>query len=138
MHEIIVRGATIIHGSGRKAFTGGVAIDGLARSAARRGRRDITADGLLVTPGWVDIDTHYDGQATWNPILAPSSWHGVPTVLFGNAASASRRSAPIMRRADHPQIAERSLTNKHLSANASRSKAHVAITRGKGAVLIDN
>ena len=44
----------------------------------------IDADGLLVTPGWVDVHTHYDGQATWDPILAPSSWHGVTTILFGN------------------------------------------------------
>ena len=44
----------------------------------------IDADGLLVTPGWVDVHTHYDGQATWDPVLAPSSWHGVTTILFGN------------------------------------------------------
>jgi N-acyl-D-aspartate/D-glutamate deacylase len=52
--------------------------------AARRGLDEIAADGLLVTPGWVDVHTHYDGQATWDPILAPSSWHGVTTILFGN------------------------------------------------------
>ena len=37
-----------------------------------------------MTPGWVDVHTHYDGQATWDPVLAPSSWHGVTTILFGN------------------------------------------------------
>jgi N-acyl-D-aspartate/D-glutamate deacylase len=47
-------------------------------------RRTIKADGLLVTPGWVDVHTHYDGQAVWDPILAPSIWHGVTTVVMGN------------------------------------------------------
>ena len=56
------------------------------KSAARPGpgRREIDANGLLVTPGWVDVHTHYDGQATWDPVLAPSSWHGGTTILFGN------------------------------------------------------
>jgi hypothetical protein len=51
---------------------------------AGRARRVIDADGLLVTSGWVDVHTHYDGQATWDPMLASSSWHGVTTILFGN------------------------------------------------------
>jgi N-acyl-D-amino-acid deacylase len=46
--------------------------------------RTIDADGLLVTPGWVDVHTHYDGQVTWDPELAPSSWHGVTTLVMGN------------------------------------------------------
>jgi N-acyl-D-aspartate/D-glutamate deacylase len=47
-------------------------------------RRDVNAEGLLITPGWVDIHTHYDGQATWDPAMTPSSWHGVTTTIFGN------------------------------------------------------
>jgi N-acyl-D-amino-acid deacylase len=88
MHDTVIRGGTIIDGTGQKAFPGDVAIDG-GRITAVGGKagpahRDIAADGLLVTPGWVDIHTHYDGQATWDAVLAPSSWHGVTTILFGN------------------------------------------------------
>ena len=54
-----------------------------ARSTARAGS-EIDADGLLVTPGWVDIHTHYDGQATWDDVLAPTAWHGVTTLVMGN------------------------------------------------------
>ena len=48
------------------------------------GHREVDADGALVAPGWVDIHTHYDGQATWDDHLAPSSWHGVTTIVMGN------------------------------------------------------
>ena len=61
--------------------------DGLVTTVGRvagRGARELDADGLLVTPGWVDVHTHYDGQATWDPMLTPSSWHGVTTVVTGN------------------------------------------------------
>ena len=88
MHDIVIRGGTLIDGSGKAAFTGDIAIaDGrIAAVGGKQGpaRRDIDATGLLVTPGWVDIHTHYDGQAMWDPLLAPSCWHGVTTVMFGN------------------------------------------------------
>ena len=88
MHDIVIRGGTIVDGTGRAAFTGDVAVDGgrlaTVGGKAGPGRRVIDAGGLLVTPGWVDVHTHYDGQATWDPILAPSSWLGVTTILFGN------------------------------------------------------
>lgn len=88
MHSTVIRGGTIVDGTGRPAFTGDVALDGdrIAQVGGKAGpgRREIRADGLLVTPGWVDAHTHYDGQATWDPVLAPSSWHGVTTILFGN------------------------------------------------------
>jgi N-acyl-D-aspartate/D-glutamate deacylase len=88
MHDIVIRGGTIIDGTGKSAFTGDVAIaDGrIVGVGGRQGpaRRDIDAAGLLVTPGWVDVHTHYDGQAMWDPLLAPSCWHGVTTVMFGN------------------------------------------------------
>jgi N-acyl-D-amino-acid deacylase len=88
MHDIVIRGGTILDGTGSEAFAGDVAVDGGKISQvggkAGPGRREIDADGLLITPGWVDVHTHYDGQATWDPVLAPSSWHGVTTILFGN------------------------------------------------------
>jgi N-acyl-D-amino-acid deacylase len=88
MHDIVIRGGTIIDGTGKAPFTGDVAIEGerIVGVGGRQSpaRRDIDATGLLVTPGWVDVHTHYDGQAMWDPLLAPSCWHGVTTALFGN------------------------------------------------------
>jgi N-acyl-D-aspartate/D-glutamate deacylase len=88
MHDMVIRGGTIVDGSGKPAFAGDIAIDGpritCVGGNAGAGKREIKADGMLVTPGWVDVHTHYDGQATWDTELAPSSWHGVTTILFGN------------------------------------------------------
>ncbi len=88
MADLIIRGGTLIDGSGAARREGDVAItDGYITAVGDvpgRGRREIDAKGALVTPGWVDIHTHYDGQATWDPVLAPSSWHGVTTVVMGN------------------------------------------------------
>jgi N-acyl-D-aspartate/D-glutamate deacylase len=88
MHDIVIRGGTIIDGTGKAATTGDLAIDGgvIAAVGGKQGpgKREINADGQLVTPGWVDVHTHYDGQAMWDPLIAPSCWHGVTTVMFGN------------------------------------------------------
>ena len=88
MHDIVIRGGSIVDGTGKAAFTGDIAIAGgrVAAVGGKQGpaKRDIDADGLLVTPGWVDVHTHYDGQAMWDSLLAPSCWHGVTTVMFGN------------------------------------------------------
>ena len=88
MYDLIVRNGTVIDGTGRERFNADVAIaDGkIAKigEIAESAEQEIDATGKLVTPGWVDIHTHYDGQATWDPLLAPSSWHGVTTVVMGN------------------------------------------------------
>ncbi|MEE2783105.1 MAG: amidohydrolase family protein [Pseudomonadota bacterium] len=88
MYDLIIRHGTIIDGSGKARYTGDIAIENEKIVAVGTVTGDATetidATGLLVTPGWVDVHTHYDGQATWDPILAPSSWHGVTTVVMGN------------------------------------------------------
>ena len=88
MHDLIIRNATLITGDGTPRSHGDVAITGDRIAAVGkvdgRAQREINAKGMLVTPGWVDIHTHYDGQATWDPLLAPSSWHGVTTAIMGN------------------------------------------------------
>ncbi len=92
MHDMVIRNGTIVDGTGAAAFTGDIAIDGgrisaVATAAGSKigpGRQEVDATGLHVTPGFVDIHTHYDGQATWDSEMAPSSWHGVTTVVMGN------------------------------------------------------
>ena len=86
--ELVIRNGTIVDGTGAPGYVGDVAIDGGVITAVgavdERGTREIDADGLLVTPGFVDIHTHFDGQVTWDPIVAPSSLHGVTTIAMGN------------------------------------------------------
>jgi N-acyl-D-aspartate/D-glutamate deacylase len=88
MHDLVLRNASIVDGTGAPSFRGDIAIDGdrivAVGGSAGPGRREIDAQGRIVTPGWVDIHTHYDGQVSWDPYLTPSSWHGVTTVVMGN------------------------------------------------------
>lgn len=97
MHDLVIRNATLIDGTGDERRRADIAIDGEHITAVERrdgsasdtervsaGRREIDADGLIVTPGWVDIHTHYDGQVTWDPDVAPSSVNGVTSILLGN------------------------------------------------------
>ena len=88
MHDIVIRNAQLVDGTGTPQRIADVAVNNGVFSEVGtklgKGKREINADGLLLTPGWVDIHTHYDGQALWDPHLAPSSWHGVTTAVFGN------------------------------------------------------
>ena len=88
MHDLVIRNGTIVDGTGSSPTTGDVAIDGASLAAVGTvegpGRRELDADGAVVAPGWVDIHTHYDGQVSWDPVVAPSSEHGVTTVVMGN------------------------------------------------------
>ena len=88
MHELVIKNAKIVDGTGAEAFVADVAIDEGRISAVGKilasGQNEIDATGLILTPGFVDIHTHFDGQITWDPLLTPSCWHGVTTVVMGN------------------------------------------------------
>jgi N-acyl-D-aspartate/D-glutamate deacylase len=87
-YDLVVRHGTIVDGTGAAAREGDVAVSGGRIVAVGRfegnGGEEIDAKGRLVTPGFVDIHTHYDGQAVWDSHLAPSAWHGVTTAVMGN------------------------------------------------------
>src|SRR5690606_8422616 len=88
MHDMVIRGGTVVDGTGGEPFVADIAIDGDRGSqvgtVTAQGREEIDATGKVVTPGFVDIRTHHDGQATWDDEMAPSSWHGITTVVMGN------------------------------------------------------
>jgi N-acyl-D-aspartate/D-glutamate deacylase len=87
-HDLVIRGGTVIDGTGVDRVTADVAIDNGTIVAVGRvdtsARHTIDADGLLVTPGFVDVHTHYDAQVAWDPDVTPTSWHGVTTAIMGN------------------------------------------------------
>ena len=98
MHDLVVRDGFVVDGTGAPGRVADVAVragrivevgEGLGAA-----RRDVDADGALVTPGFVDIHTHYDGQATWDAHLSPSCWHGVTTVVMGNCGVGFAPVAP--------------------------------------------
>jgi len=88
MHDLVIRNGKVVDGSGEESFMGDIAIDGdritKVGLVEDQGKEEIDAKGHLVTPGWVDIHTHYDGQVCWDSYLTPSCWHGVTTVVMGN------------------------------------------------------
>lgn len=88
MNDLLIKNGTVVDGSGGDRFIGDVSIkDGVITDVGSnlgQASRIIDADGLLVTPGFVDVHTHYDGQVTWDPYLTPSTFHGVTTAIFGN------------------------------------------------------
>ena len=96
--DLVIRNGTVVDGTGDAPRRADVAIEGDLIVAVGddlpKGRRELDADGLLVTPGFIDPHTHYDGQATWDPRLAPSAHHGVTTVVMGNCGVGFAPVAP--------------------------------------------
>ena len=88
MHELVIRNGLVVDGTGAAPRQADVAVDGGRITEVGRvdvdGAQEIDAAGKVVTPGFVDIHTHYDGQVTWDPTLSPTSWHGVTTLVLGN------------------------------------------------------
>jgi N-acyl-D-aspartate/D-glutamate deacylase len=97
-HDLVIRGGTVVDGTGAPATTADVAIDGDRVVEVGRvsgsGRHEIDADGLVVTPGFVDIHTHLDAQLSWDPIGSSSCWHGVTSVVLGNCGVTFAPVAP--------------------------------------------
>jgi N-acyl-D-amino-acid deacylase len=101
MHELVIRGGTVVDGTGAAPRPADVAVsDGVIVEVGRvdtEGAEEIDATGLVVTPGFVDIHTHYDGQVTWDPTLSPTGWHGVTTLVLGNCGVGFAPVAPDKR-----------------------------------------
>ena len=99
-HDLVIHNAHLVDGSGAPGRAADIAVDGEMITAVQPagtiagGTRRVDADGLLLTPGWVDVHTHYDAQVTWDPYVTPSGWHGVTTALMGNCGVGFAPAAP--------------------------------------------
>ena len=97
VHDLVIRNGTVVDGTGAAPFVADVAVDDgriTSIGAVGVGAHEVDATGLLVTPGFVDIHTHFDGQATWDRHLTPSCWHGVTTAIAGNCGVGFAPVAP--------------------------------------------
>jgi N-acyl-D-amino-acid deacylase len=98
VHDLVIRNGTLVDGRGGTPVLADVAVDDGRITAVGAvdapGREELDATGLVVTPGFVDVHTHYDGQVTWDPLLTPSLWHGVTTVVMGNCGVGFAPAAP--------------------------------------------
>jgi N-acyl-D-aspartate/D-glutamate deacylase len=98
VHDLVIRNGTVVDGRGGRPVDADVAVDNGIITAVGAvdspGREELDATGLVVTPGFIDVHTHYDGQVTWDPLLTPSLWHGVTTVVMGNCGVGFAPAAP--------------------------------------------
>jgi len=109
--EIVIRGGTVVDGSGTPGRRADVAIGGgkileVGADLAARGARELDASGCVVAPGFIDIHTHYDAQVFWDPALSPSCYHGVTTVIAGNCGFSIAPTRP-----EHRDTIARTLEN---------------------------
>ncbi|MCP4468728.1 MAG: amidohydrolase family protein [Halieaceae bacterium] len=88
MYDLVIRNAHIVDGTGKASFSGDLAVSSgkiVAVGAFNgSGEKEIDAQGKLLTPGWVDVHSHMDGQATWDPLCSPAANHGITTLIMGN------------------------------------------------------
>ena len=98
MYDLVIRNATIVDGTGAPAYSGDLAVKGGKIAAVGEvtgsGTREIDAAGKLLTPGWVDVHSHMDGQATWDPLCSPAANHGITTLIMGNCGIGFAPCAP--------------------------------------------
>src|SRR5277367_5169396 len=109
MNELVIRGGTVVDGSGTPGVRADVGIaDGRITEvgANLKGDRVLDATGCVIAPGFIDIHTHYDAQVFWDPALTPSSFHGVTTVVGGNCGFSIAPTRP-----SHRNLIARTLEN---------------------------
>ena len=107
--ELVIRGGTVVDGTGAPGVRADVGISGgkiTAIAPGLRGERELEADGHVVAPGFIDIHTHYDAQVFWDPSLTPSCFHGVTTVVAGNCGFSIAPTRP-----EHRELIARTLEN---------------------------
>jgi N-acyl-D-aspartate/D-glutamate deacylase len=100
-YDLIIRGGTVYEGDGKPGYVGDVAVKGDRIAAVGKvegaAKREIDASGMAVSPGFIDVHSHYDGQLFWDPLLSCSSWHGVTTIVMGNCGVAFAPCKPEQR-----------------------------------------
>ena len=114
--DLVIRGGTVVDGTGAPAYRADVAVaDGriVEIGEGLSGARVLEADGHVVSPGFIDIHTHYDAQVFWDPALTPSSWHGVTSVVAGNCGFTIAPCRP-----EHRELIGRTL--QHVGAHPQR------------------
>jgi N-acyl-D-aspartate/D-glutamate deacylase len=120
-HDLVIKNGTIVDGTGAARFRGDVAIDGdrivEIGKVNQKGKREIDASELIVSPGFVDPHTHYDAQICWDPMISCTSWHGVTSVVMGNCGVGVAPCKP-----DNREITAWDLTNVEAIPYASLAK----------------